>query len=61
MTAQKEKHRAILEGYFYACCPFCRLTLLQGRNATDCFVKCPQCGQYTHVIIKDDTDKPKEL
>lgn len=63
MAAPKEEHRGVLEGYFYACCPYCRTTLTQGKNGTDTFIKCPQCGRYIHVIIQDDTvlTKLKEI
>lgn len=55
MSAQKEKHKAIIKGYFYACCPYCKSTLTQGKNGTDTFVKCPLCGDYIHVIIQNDS------
>ncbi|MDE6441754.1 MAG: hypothetical protein K2L12_03255 [Clostridia bacterium] len=55
MTTKKESHKTIIDGYFYACCPFCKTTLIHGRNGTDTYIKCPQCGDYLHVEIKDDT------
>lgn len=63
MTNPKEKHKAITDGYFYACCPYCKTTLTQGKNGTDCFIRCPQCGQYIHIIINNDTvlTKQKEI
>ncbi len=54
MKTQNEKHKSVTAGYFYACCPYCKTTLTQGKNGTDCFIKCPQCGQYIHIIIKDN-------
>lgn len=61
MSPLKEEHRGVIEGYFYACCPYCKTTLIQGKIGTDCFIKCPQCGKYIHIIIKDDSvlAKPK--
>lgn len=32
MANPKEKHKAITDGYFYACCPYCKTTLTQGKN-----------------------------
>lgn len=63
MAVPKEEHRGVIEGYYYACCPYCRITLTQGKNGTDTFIKCPQCGRYIHVIIKDDSvlTKLKEI
>ncbi|MDE6471667.1 MAG: hypothetical protein K2L52_01435 [Clostridia bacterium] len=63
MATPKEEHRGVIEGYYYAYCPYCRMTLTQGKNGTDTFIKCPQCGRYIHVIIKDDTvlTKLKEI
>ena len=58
MATPKEEHRGVIEGYFYAACPFCRTTLTQGQNGTNCFIKCPQCGRYIHIIIKDDSWLP---
>ncbi len=55
MTGFKEKHKAILEGYFYACCPYCKNTLIQGKNGTDCFSRCPTCGEYIRIFIDDDS------
>lgn len=55
MEVAKEKHKAILDGYYYACCPFCKTTLTQGANGTDCHIKCPLCGEYIHVVIRDNT------
>lgn len=54
MAAPKEKHRAIIEGYFYSCCPYCKNTLIQGKNGTDCFSRCPTCGEYIHIVIASD-------
>lgn len=55
MTNPKEKHKAIIDGYFYACCPYCKTTLTQGKNGTDCFIRCPLCGEYIHIVVTDDT------
>ncbi len=44
----------LMSGYFYAACPYCKATLIQGRNGTECLIKCPQCGKYIHIVIKDD-------
>lgn len=55
MAASKEEHRGVIKGYFYACCPYCRNTLTQGKNSMDCFIKCSQCGRYIHIIIDNDT------
>lgn len=63
MTSSKDEHRGVINEYFYACCLRCRTTLIQGKNGTDCFIKCPQCGQFVHIIINDDTvlTKHKEI
>ncbi len=55
MTTPKERHRAIIEGYFYACCPFCKNTLMQGKNGTDCILRCSTCGDFIKVIVTEDT------
>ena len=55
MSGTKEKHKAILEGYFYACCPYCKTTLLQGKNGTDCFVRCLTCSEYIHIKIENES------
>lgn len=60
MTNPKEKHKAIIDGYFYACCHYCKTTLTQGKNGTDCFIRCPQCGQFVHIIIYNDTVLTKQ-
>jgi len=63
MSIPKDDHRAGMEGYLYAACPYCRMTLLQGKNGTDTFIKCSQCGRFIHVLIQDDAVivKPKEM
>ncbi len=55
METQKEKAQTKTEEYWYACCPYCRNTLTQGKNGTDIIIKCTQCGQYLHVVIRDDS------
>lgn len=37
MAVPKEEQRGVIEGYFYACCPYCRTTLNQSKNGTDHF------------------------
>lgn len=54
MTGQKKKYKYFIEGYFYGCCPFCKTPLTQGRNGTDSYNLCPTCGQYIHVLIKNN-------
>ena len=63
MATPKEEHRGVIKGYFYACCPYCRTTIAQGKNGTDVFIKCPQCGRYIHALIENDTvlTKLKEI
>jgi len=48
----EEKNKSVAEGYLYAACPYCRKTLLQGKNGTDAVIKCQHCGVFVHVIIK---------
>ena len=48
--ASKEKHKAIVEGYFYVCSPYCKTTLTHGTNGNDAFIKCPLCTEYVHRI-----------
>lgn len=46
----QKKHNAIIEDYFYACCPFCKTPLTQGKSGTDSFNLCPTCAAYLHVL-----------
>lgn len=55
MEELDEESGRIIEGYYYARCPHCCRTLIHGANGTDCFIKCPQCSQETHIVIKDDS------
>ncbi|MDE6867637.1 MAG: hypothetical protein K2J83_00630 [Clostridia bacterium] len=52
---QKEKHKSIIDGFFYACCLYCKTTLTQAKNGTEALIKCPLCGEYIHIVIKNDT------
>lgn len=52
MSGPKKKHNAIIEDYFYACCPFCKTPLTQGKSGTDSFNLCPTCAAYLHVLIE---------
>ncbi len=62
MTGPKKKVKAITDGYFYGCCPYCKTPLTQGKNGTDSYNLCPTCGAYIRVIIegKRVTVEPKE-
>lgn len=51
MAEQKKTHKAIMQGYYYACCPFCKTILTQGKNGTDSYNLCPTCGAYIRVTI----------
>ena len=55
MSELREKHKSVIEGYYYACCPHRKMTLVHGKNGTDTFIKCSKCGNFLHVEIKDDT------
>lgn len=35
MVTSKEKYKSITDGYFYACSPYCKTILTQGKNGTD--------------------------
>lgn len=54
MEEQKEEHR------YYACCPKCKHVLMQGKNGSDCYIKCMQCGSIIHIIVKEDSVITKE-
>lgn len=41
--------------WMFACCPKCRTTLVQAQNGMNGFVRCPQCGVYIHIILKNGT------
>ena len=36
MAIHKEEHKSVIIGYFYACCPYCRNILTQGKSGL-CF------------------------
>lgn len=55
MSPQRDKIKSIKDGYFYACCPYCKTTLTQGKNGTDTYSRCPTCNEYIHIVIKDDS------
>ena len=50
MAEPKKTHKAIMQGYYYACCPFCKTILTQGKNGTDSYNLCPTCGAYIRVM-----------
>ena len=52
MAGPNKKVKAIKEGYFYGCCPYCKTPLTQGKNGTDSYNLCPTCGSYIQVIIE---------
>lgn len=54
MEEQKE------EKMYYACCPSCRHILMQGKNGTDCCIKCTQCGRVIRIVVQNDTVMTKE-
>ncbi len=39
--------------YFYACCPKCKAVLIQAQNGLNGYTKCPKCGEYVHIVIRD--------
>jgi uncharacterized Zn finger protein (UPF0148 family) len=39
--------------YYYACCPKCKAVLIQAQNGLDGYTKCPKCGEYVHIVIRD--------
>lgn len=47
-----KEHRRVIDEYYYACCPYCRMTIAQGKNGTDVFIKCPQCGRSFYALVK---------
>lgn len=55
MAIHKEKHKSVIIGYFYACCPYCRNILTQGKNGTDTFSRCSQCGRYIHIVVRNNS------
>ena len=54
-----EAQKAEVQWYF-ACCPNCRHILMQGKNGTDCCIKCVQCGKVIHIVVKDDAVTTQE-
>jgi len=62
ISGPKKKHKTIMEGYFYACCPYCKTPLTQGKSGTDSYNLCPTCAAYIHVQIKNNKVlvEPKE-
>lgn len=53
-------NKVFLEGYFYACCPCCKSTLIQAKNGLDGFIKCGQCGKYIHIVIVNNSVHTKQ-
>ncbi len=41
--------------YFYACCPNCKAVLIQAKNGLEGYTKCSKCGEYIHIVIRNDT------
>ena len=41
--------------YFYACCPNCKSVLIQAKNGLEGYTKCSKCGEYIHIVIRNDT------
>lgn len=41
--------------YYYACCPNCKNVLIQAQNGLDGYIKCPQCSNYIHIVIRAET------
>lgn len=39
--------------FYYACCPNCKNVLIQAKNGLEGYAKCPHCGNYVHIVIRD--------
>lgn len=39
--------------FYYACCPNCKNVLIQAKNGLEGYAKCPQCGNYIQIVIRD--------
>lgn len=46
MVTSKEKYKSITNGYFYACSPYCKTILTQGKNGTDTYSRYSTCNEY---------------
>lgn len=46
MVTSKEKYKSITDGYFYACSPYCKTILTQGKNGTDTYSRYSTCNEY---------------
>ena len=56
MVTSKEKYKSITDGYFYACSPYCKTILTQGKNGTDTYSRYSTCNEYflLRFIIAED-------
>ena len=41
--------------FLYACCPHCKTVLIQAQNGLEGYTKCSKCGEYIHIVIRNDT------
>lgn len=59
MVTLKEECKGIIDGYYYACCPYCKNVLVQAQNGMNGYIKCPKCDNYIHIIIRNGTVNTK--